>query len=97
MSRSYKKTPVSKDSTRKGPTYKSGKQIANRAIRHIPEIPNGGGYRKAYDSYNISDFAFRMDENELKREWEDENSWIHRQFQSYKQAHFWWKKCYQMK
>lgn len=33
MSRSYKKNPVFKDSTRKGATYKSGKQIANRTVR----------------------------------------------------------------
>lgn len=46
MSRSYKKNPVFKDSTRKGATYKSGKQIANRTVRRKADIPKGSGYKK---------------------------------------------------
>ena len=97
MSRSFKKSPVYKDSTRKGPTYKSGKQIANRTIRRKTDIPNGGGYRKAYYSYNISDYSFRMEEKEMRQEWEKKDSWIHSQFKTFKRAHQWWKKYYQMK
>ena len=97
MSRSYKKSPVFKDSTRKGKTYKSGKQIANRTVRRKTDIPNGGGYRKAYCSYNISDYSFRMDEKELRSEWEKKDSWIHRRFKTFKRAYLWWKKYYRMK
>ncbi len=97
MSRSYKHTPICKDSTRKGPTFKSGKQIANRVVRRKDDIPNGGGYRKAYCSYNISDFQFRMDESELKHKWEDEDSWLLSHFKSYKEAYRWWKRTYKMK
>ena len=92
MSRSYKKEPVCKDSTRKGSGWKSGKQIANRVVRHRPDLPRGCAYRKAYCSYNISDYWFRMDERELQREWESGESWVCRRFMTYKQAYLWWKK-----
>ena len=97
MSRSHKRNPICKDSTRKGPTFKSGKQIANRNVRHVPDLPNGGGYRKAFCSYNISDYLFRMEEKELKQEWEMSDSWIRRRFMNYKQAYRWWLKNYRNK
>ena len=97
MSRSYKKSPVIKDSTRKGTTFKSGKQLANRRVRRRTDIPNGGGYRKAYPSYDICDFSFRKDEKELRKEWDDQNSSIHLRFATYKDAYIWWKKCYRCK
>ena len=97
MSRSFKKNPVFKDSTRKGATYKSGKQIANRTVRRKLDIPKGSGYKKMFCSYNISDYSFRMSERELMEEWEKKDSWIRRQFKTLKQAHHWWKKYYQMK
>jgi hypothetical protein len=56
MSRSYKKTPVIKDTSCKGTRYKSGKQIANRAVRNHDDVPNGGSYKKVYCSWNISDW-----------------------------------------
>lgn len=46
MSRSYKKTPVIKDSSCKGSSFKSGKQIANRAVRNHHDVPSGGSYKK---------------------------------------------------
>lgn len=94
MSRSYKKNPFIKDSTRKGSTYKSGKQIANRVVRYAEDIPGGGGYRKAYCSYNISDFAFRMDESELRAEWDQPDSFLRYEFRTYREAYRWWKKTY---
>ncbi len=56
MSRSYKKMPVWKDTTRKGKTFKSGKQLANRAVRHSDDIPSGGAYRKLYRHMWIYDW-----------------------------------------
>ena len=59
MSRSYKKTPISKD-------YNKGeKRLANRKIKSIlkkdPDaIGQGGNYKKAYDQWEISDFRFRV-------------------------------------
>ena len=58
MSRSYKKTPVIKDSSCKGTRFKSGKQLANRAVRNQEDVPNGGSYKKVYCSWNISDWRF---------------------------------------
>ena len=86
-----------KDSTRKGPTFKSGKQIANRIIRRKSDIPDGGGYRKAYCSWNISDYMFRMDENELRRAWDGQDPSIRSWFKTYKEAHRWWLRYYHSK
>ena len=97
MSRSYKKNPFIKDAARKGPTYKSGKQIANRIVRHTGDIPGGGGCRKVYCSYNISDFAFRMDESELRAEWNQPDSFLRKEYLTYREAYRWWKKTYRVK
>ena len=97
MSRSYKKEPVCKDSTRKGSTFKSGKQLANSAVRHKTDCPNRGGYRKMYCSYNISDYSFRMDERDLRRGWENPDGWMRKQFPSYRLAYIWWMKWYRRK
>ena len=97
MSRSYKKTPIYKDSTRKGPTFKSGKQVANRVVRHKGDLPNGGGYKKAFCSYNISDYAFRYPEEEMRRDWETDGTWYNREFKTYKDAYRWWQRYYKGK
>lgn len=53
MSRSYKKTPVYKD-RRLG-----SKRLASKKVRRSKDVPKKGkGYRKIYDSWNISDFKF---------------------------------------
>ena len=97
MSRSYKKNPIYKDSTRKGPTFKSGKQIANRIVRRMSDLPGGNGYRKAFCSYNISDFCTRMSEKELLKEWDTADSFVRKRFASYQDAYVWWQKCYKGK
>ena len=94
MSRSFKKTPIVKDATLKGPTFKSGKQMANRRVRRKNGIPQYGGYRKVYRSYNISEYAFRMSESDLRMEWKNTRSWLRREFKTYDQAYRWWKKTY---
>lgn len=53
MSRSYKKNPVSKDSS----TYsKFCKKKSNKRVRRIPDIPNGNSYKKVWDSWDICDW-----------------------------------------
>ena len=54
MSRSYKKHPIVKDHC------KGMKEIANRHLRRkgLEEIPNNKGYKRLFNSYNISDFKF---------------------------------------
>ena len=97
MSRSYKKSPVIKDSSRKGPTFKSGKQIANRTVRNKEDIPNGGSYKKVYCSWNISDYKFMKTEAEFKKEWDRGDEYLHKRYKTYKQALFDWKKYYKLK
>ena len=97
MSRSFKKSPVIKDANRKGPTYKSGKQIANRAVRHKGDIPNGGSYKKVYCSWNISDYRFMKTEAEFKKEWDNGDEYLHEHYKTYKRALFEWKKYYKLK
>ena len=97
MSRSYKKTPVLKDTSCKGSTFKSGKQIANRAVRNHDDEPNGGGYKKVYCSWKISDFRFMKTEAELRKEWDNGNSYLHKTYDTYEQALFAWKKQFKNK
>jgi len=57
MSRSYKKTPVVKQ------TLKGSKKAANKRIRKMlkngTDIGNGNEYQKHTNSYDIADFACR--------------------------------------
>ena len=55
MARSFKKTPGYTNSGSRG--RKFAKRWANRKVRQIKgDLPNGGSYRKVYDSWNICDF-----------------------------------------
>jgi len=56
MSRSYKKNPGWAGKSR---WAKIDKRFANKSVRNTEEVPNGKGYRKIYDSYNIRDYNFR--------------------------------------
>jgi len=97
MSRSYKKFPVIKESSRKSTRVKSGKQIANRAVRNQEVVPNGGSYKKVYCSWNISDYRLIKTEAELKREWDSGAEYLHKRYNSYEQVLFAWKKTYKFK
>lgn len=60
MSRSRKKTPIIKD------RVPGMKRLANKKIRrHSEEIPKGKGYKKLFESYDISDYYFRVPEKEF--------------------------------
>lgn len=58
MSRSYRKNVILTDQGNK----KAGKKFANRKVRRSVEDPDFtcslGDYKKLYESYNISDYAF---------------------------------------
>ena len=101
MSRSYKKSPVFKDSQRKrsGETGTGEqKRFASRAVRRNDDaIANGGSYRKLYDSYSICDYRFIETENEFRKEWESGSKYLHNRFKTYKQALLYWKKRYRFK
>lgn len=76
MSRSYKKNPVSKDCSmgRRKSGKTSMKAIANRKIRRKPieELPmrEKGAYRKACESWDISDWSFRQTKEEAIKQYE---------------------------
>ena len=56
MSRSYKKTAGWTD--HKTPRTKEEKIFANGAVRKAKDIPNGGAYKKIYNSWDICDYKF---------------------------------------
>ena len=65
MSRSYKKHPIIKESSRG--SNKLRKRIANKAVRHHKgELNNGAQYKKIYSSYDISDYSFSYTWDEWK-------------------------------
>lgn len=104
MSRSYRKFPVMKDSHHREKSPMKAKDFANRAVRRSKEIPTGkGGYRKIYDSYEISDYRFItvLDEKEFKRQWENNFFRIGynriRHSDDYQKDLYQWKKYYIMK
>lgn len=56
MSRSYKKYPLVKCEI----SCKFGKRMANKKVRNLPinkKIPNGGYYKKLYESANVCDYS----------------------------------------
>lgn len=63
MSRSYKKNPIIKDSNG------FGKKQANKRVRRFKGvIPNGKAYRKLYNPWDISDWAFYRTWNDYWKE-----------------------------
>lgn len=63
MSRSYKKTPILKDSN------KSMKKFANKRVRKRKNFSvNGKAYRKIFNSYDICDWVFRVTKEDEKRD-----------------------------
>jgi len=71
MSRSYRKAWVTdgyKGSSRK----QYYKQLANKHLRKIQDIPNGRAYRKFFESWNICDYRYYINKNS---EWYKKNFW----------------------
>lgn len=56
MSRSYKKTPIIKDSSK---TKRIDKRNANKSVRHNKDLSGkGNGYKKCFESYDINDYYY---------------------------------------
>lgn len=53
MSRSFKKNPIIKDSN------KWAKKYANKVVRRTRNVPDGKNYKKAFESWDISDWRLR--------------------------------------
>ena len=53
MARSYQKVP---GWTNNGPHTRYAKRQANKRVRHTWDIPNGTGYRRVFNTWDIHDF-----------------------------------------
>lgn len=88
MSRSYKKFPVCKE-----PANKYVKRFANKRVRHTLDIPNGGSYKKCFESWNISDWCWIWTKDQAIKDWEctKDKSGVHQEtLEEYLQ---YWEKC----
>jgi len=65
MSRSYKKSPWIVDKK-----DKKMKRLANKRVRNTKNIANGKGYKKAFPSWDISDYKWRFTEKEIEEDQE---------------------------
>lgn len=87
MSRSYKKYPKVK--TYYGKSGKFSRTIANRKIRRLPidyDIPNGRGFKKITESYDIWDYSCTQ-----FKEWEIQ-SWYTEEAQIANDIYSWKRK-----
>lgn len=58
MSRSFKKSPVCKQTYRESKTVRWYKRQASKVVRKNNKITNGKAYKKYYLRYNICEFRF---------------------------------------
>ena len=61
MSRSYKKSYIAKDEYH---GKKVLKRHANKRVRQCGNIPDGGRYKRLFDSWEICDYSFEVDPDE---------------------------------
>jgi hypothetical protein len=75
MSKTYKSGFI-KDRARTSRSQKLSKRLAKKAYRKL-DIANGGAFKKAYNSWNISDYSF-YDWNvaEYPKKIKPKNKWI---------------------
>ena len=75
MSRSYRLTPMVKDSS-KGRRHgsRSMKNFANKKVRRRKDLPTRqkGAYKKVSESYDICDYSFKCTKEDAIRDWEEE-------------------------
>lgn len=85
MSRSYKKFPVCKQ-----PANKYVKRCANKKVRRTLDIPNGGSYRKCFESWDISDWCWIWTKDQAIKDWESTKDDPKETLEEYLQ---YWEKC----
>lgn len=99
MSRSYKKFIVCKDQN-----SKSGKRMANRAVRRNENVPSGAKFKRYYCSWNICDYRSKerfYTAEEFRRNWYDKTNkdfeWLRNRFRTCKEAYRHWLRWYRIK
>lgn len=96
MSRSYKHVPCVRDGERsRVPRRYKPKTIANRAVRRNEDIPNHGGYRRAYDRRDIWEYKFLQTEEQFLGKWKEGRMGY--KFRGYREAKRYWRKWYKSK
>lgn len=96
MSRSYKKNPYCTDGSPK--TTQESKKFANKKVRNTKDLPNGGAYKKVFESYDIHDFIDRWTWEEAKALWErGDNQYLRNLYPTLKDFYRHWLKCYRSK
>ena len=93
MSRSYKRSPVFTDGTRK--TTKEMKRMANQKVRHYKKgLPQGKAYKKLFCSYDIHDYINYWSWSEAKSDYLSGNcsSYIYNRFPNLKSYYNYWSK-----
>lgn len=98
MSRSYKKTPVTKDSCR---SSSNNKKIANRVYRrnNKMELHQRKAYKKYYETWNIHDYVFLYPKEQAIRDYY-EREYRHLKRMGYPTLESWlnyWEKHYRRK
>lgn len=98
MSRSYRKFPINKDCCRTSKDRFKPKTYANRAVRRYNDMPSGKScfFKKIYCSWDICDYRILwvLNEKELKRQWNNKETFIYNYYRNYKEVLCEWKKCY---
>lgn len=93
MSRSYKKTPITKSDTH---GRKSSKRLSNHAIRKI-ELPTRqrGAFRKVYNSWDIYDYVSRWTLEEAIAEYNErcKSHYFREKYPTLEDFIKFWKKC----
>lgn len=97
MSRSYKKTPISKDRPK---TSHQNKKLASRHVRRQKDfIGKGNSYKKLYCSWDIHDYICYWTLDDVIQAWNEEesdlcsNPWRHKEFKTLDRYINYWKKC----
>lgn len=73
VSRSYKRTPVSKEGYG-SKKLKFWKRLSNKKIRRTKDVPNNKEFKKIFESWMIHDFSFYYDESQLDTNCDDYES-----------------------
>lgn len=92
MSRSYKKTSYSGDKN-----DQAYKKVSNKRIRNRKDMLDGSFFKKIVCPWFICDFCSYTSEAEFMKEWEQKDSWLHRNFKTYEEALAFYKKEYRRK
>lgn len=98
MSRSYKKTPIAKDSIK---SSANNKRIANRVYRHNNkmELHQRKAYRKHYETWEIHDYVSLYTKEQAIKDYYDREYRYSKRL-GYPTLESWlnyWEKCYRRK